>query len=338
MLSHLLLSFFVTCPPAADPAAPDLSEAYARAVTGFVTVQITRLEDASEQSAVGRVISGFVIDGLGHVITIGDPLVDAGVVVVELGESRVALARIVGVDMQSNLGVLQMDGGAVVVPEFGLDAGLKPAQPVLGIGNPYDLGVSASVGHVTGTGRSLEARGHEWTGLIQLSLPVHPGEQGGPLVDATGRVVGVVMTRLEADEDEPVPANVSFAVPIDVALDVARAIIERADLLAGAVGSKAPVPFLGVRVADLSDPALIAQARLNGGEGCVIRTVYAETAAERSGLRINDIVRMIDGQVVTGSMGLGRALLAKQVRDTVRLTIVRGGRDQVIEVVLEPRN
>ena len=320
---------------ALDPSrvcAVDLSDAYRRAAPSYVKVQITHRPEADdpEEGMVPTVVSGFVIDDGGHIVTVGDPIQRAHMVVVETVDSRIALAQVVGIDRQSNLAVLRVDEDLAEAPELGDTDRLRPGQPVIAIGNPFDLGATLSAGYITGLDRRLEANDHDWAGLVQLSLPVYPGEQGGPLVDAHGRVVGMVVTRLEGEQGTPVPIHVSFGLPIEKAVQTSKEIIARSNILR----ERREVPFLGVRAVEVVDPVIFAQTRIEPGHGCVIKQVFPDTPAERAGLMAHDVLKEFDGERLRGVYGLGEAIRRCSRTQQVRVIVIRGGTELQLEVDL----
>lgn len=304
----------------------DMSGAYSVASRSFVKVQITpRLAAAGSGDPDSRpsVVSGFVLDADGTVVTVADSLEDYHAVVVERIDGVVQLARVVGVDEDHNLAVLKIDPDSRVAPTLGQEARLKPGSPIVSIGSPYDLGPSANVGHVAALDREIQDEGRTRSGLMQLTLPIHPGEQGGPVVNGRGHIVGMVMTRLDLGEEDSEPRAISFALPIDRVVEVSAKIRKRSSWAED--GDRAPFPFLGVRAIDIEDPALRAQAGLAEGEGCLIEVVFPETGASAAGLLPFDVLTQFDGLLIRGTMGLGAAIQGCRVDQTVLIRVLREG-------------
>lgn len=320
-------------------SSADLSKAFGLASKSFVKVQITpRFEgvDAIDSDLRPSVVSGFVLDAEGTVVTVANSLANYHAIVVERIDGVVQLARVIGTDLGSNLAVLEIDPDASVVLTLGEPKSLLPGAPVLAIGNPYDLGPSANVGHISAVNRAIRDEGRTRAGLIQLNLPLHPGEQGGPLIDASGRVVGMVMTLLELGESESEAQGISFALPIDIIVDVTAKVRERSSW--AKQSDQAPFPFLGVRAADIEDPALRSQAGLGEGEGCVIEVVFPDTGAAAAGLRPFDVLTHFDGVLIRGTMGLGAAIHACEVDQTVTIRVLREGATIDVPVTLRGRH
>ena len=212
-------------------------------------------------------------------------------------------------------------------------------EAVAVIGSPFENRASLSTGVVSQLDRQIAAPGvcFRTTGVIQTDAAVNPGNSGGPLLDARGRVVGMV-TAVNPDAR----GGVAYAVPIEAV---------RRSYLALAAGRQVRYAWLGVAAATVT-PALAETLDLPVKRGALVRSLSAGGAAERAGLRAGsetvevageayprdgDIIVAVDTTPVAGFRDLDRAIAAHRSGEQVDLHIVRGGDDKVVRVRLLPR-
>ena len=327
--------------PAFDPVA-----LYAGARNGVVTIESTFGVD--DQTAG----SGFVVDarrGLivtaSHVVT----SVDAGsstatpatAVRIVLDDGTRADARVLGYDLFEDTAVLQVDPadlGLRALP-LGRARSLRVGDSVAVIGSPFENRASLSTGVVSQLDRQIAAPGvcFRTTGVIQTDAAVNPGNSGGPLMDGSGRVVGMV-TAVNPDAK----GGLAYAVPVEAVSRAYRAL---------AAGKHVPYAWLGVSAATVT-PALAHALDLSVEHGALVRGLSAGGAAERAGLRVgNDTVEVAgetyprDGDVivavgstpVAGFRDLDRAIAGHRAGESVDLHVVRGGDRKSVTVHLLPR-
>jgi S1-C subfamily serine protease len=193
------------------------------------------------------------------------------------------------------------------------DVKLRVGQLAVAIGSPFGLEDSVSSGVISGLGRTLPT-GEAVVDAIQTDAPLNPGNSGGPLADREGRVIGInVAVRGDGGE------GISFAVPIDVAMETVRR-LEQGE-------TPAPVAFMGITGTDPS----------SGPGGALLTNVEADSPAGRAGLRAGDLVTAIDGEKVTAMSELAAAIRRHDVGDRVRLTFYRDDTKHHVEIVLGER-
>lgn len=217
-------------------------------------------------------------------------------------------ARVVGTDARVDLALLELEGGQLQPVRLGTSDGLRVGDTVAAVGNPYGLGHTLSVGVVGHRGRRLssESTAGPRVEFLQLSIPLNPGNSGGPVFDAQGRVVGV-MTGTHA-----IAQAIAFAVPVEV-LHAALPL-----LTAGARVSRA---FLGVRTeAD--------------GEGERVIAVIPSSPADRAGIRAGDALSAIDGERLDEPGELDTVLDRLEAERVVSVRLLREGQLHVVDVVL----
>ena len=321
-------------PSAARPAGPLTTEeavrvrVYESANRGVVNIDTTAtrrdrfalLQFESEGSG-----SGSVLDRRGHVLTNLHVVEDADAVEVTLFDGETYPATLVGADPVGDVAVLKIDAPAeslFPIP-LGASGDLRVGQSVFAIGNPFGLERTMSAGIVSSVNRDLKVRGDRTVrGVIQTDAAVNPGNSGGPLLDARGRLIGV-NTAIASNSGQS--AGISFAVPADLVGRVVPQLIKY---------GRAVRPETGIRQV----------ARVRGG--LLVLSLAPGGPAERAGLRGPTIVRerqfglmretidrsradlivAVDGAAVRTGDDLLGDVEAKRPGDEVTLTVLRDGR------------
>ena len=278
--------------------------------------------------------SGFVWDDLGHIVTNNHVIEGASEATVRLNDGRSYRAVLVGTSPSHDLAVLRINVPFDRPPPVpvGTSGDLKVGQKVFAIGNPFGLDYTLTGGLISALNRSLsEKQGVTIEHLIQTDAAINPGNSGGPLLDSAGRLIGI-NTMIYSPSGAY--AGIGFAVPVDTVNRVVPELILKGRYIR---------PSLGI-TADDDINALIAQ-RL-GVDGVLVLRVLPGSAAEQAGLRGSrvapngavvpgDIILSIDGRAVTSVAGLLDRLDDYRVGDRVRLDILRDGREQTVDVVLQ---
>jgi S1-C subfamily serine protease len=229
---------------------------------------------------------------------------------------------VVGADPLSDLAVLRAAEGSLAPAELGDAERLRVGQLVVAIGNPYGFAGSVTAGVVSALGRSLPARSGSGVRLIenviQTDAALNPGNSGGALADARGRVVGI--------NTAVAGVGLGLAVPIDAAT---RRII-------GALMTDGRVrrAYLGVGLGTRPLPPLLA--RRLGRRGCVeVIEVVPDRPAERAGLRVGDLIVALGGTPIEDASTLQRLLVGDLIDTSVTVTLARAGDLMEVELVAE---
>lgn len=333
-------------PHPANPAPPatDLRDAFQRASRCFVRIQVTSRPRWSVESqsevATESFLSGILLGADGRIATLGDGLAEARSIAVETDGGVTSLAVVAGYDPQSGVGLLMIDPVELQLPKFGAREPASPGLPVFGIGDSFRLGPAMLPGYVAGVHRRLGAgeRAFEWTNLIQLSMQLNPGDQGGPLVDSHGDVLGMLLTRYRPPmgEGEKIePQGVSFALPIETVIqtaDVIHSIWQ--DEMARKKPGAPRYARLGVRVYDIEDPVLRMQLGLDAGQGCLVESVFRKSPAEEAGIQVYDVLYRFDGKVLLGTPGFRECMRSAKPEQTIELEFIHAGKHQVKQIKL----
>ena len=260
-----------------------------------------------------RTGSGFLIDDEDHIVTNAHVVGDAKQLVVAIGGRRVG-AHVQGVEPSVDLAVLELEVGAGDVRplEFADSSELRVGDPVVAIGAPFGLQGSLSSGIVSGLRRQIDSpNGFAITGVIQTDAALNPGNSGGPVLDLTGRVVGVAtQIATEGGRNE----GIGFAVPSDVVRRTAEQLI--------ATGH-ASLPYLGIAGADRGDGILLGDV-LESGPALGL-------------LRPDDVIIALDGVPVTSNAALAAELAGHVPGDRVTVGVRRGAATLDVPVTLARR-
>lgn len=290
------------------------------------------LYDADPSSLLQAQGSGFVINKDGYVLTNSHVVDTDGKIEVTFSDGQKCDATIVGRDKQTDVAVLKVDASDLMVAPWGDSDAVVVGTPVWAVGSPFGLQHTVSFGIISGKHRVDFSSAREVSGtpgstaygdMMQSDVVLHPGNSGGPLVNAQGEVVGMNAAILgEAYQ------GISFAIPSKVARRVAGEIIQSGEVQR---------PWLGVSLKDLA-----ATDRYDA-DGKPLRGVRVMgfprvSPARVAGLEVGDVIVKFAGQDVFGRSSLQQMIAAATVGDTVRVEVLRNREPASIKVVLAKRN
>jgi serine protease Do len=292
-----------------------------RAVLGDLPEDLQRFfrlpPDADfEQTGVG---SGFVIEPDGYILTNAHVVDGAREINVKFSDKRERIARVIGVDSLSDIALIKVDAKDLPTVKVGKADSLHVGQWVLAIGSPFGFEQSASQGIVSALGRSLP--GDAYVPFVQTDVPINPGNSGGPLIDLAGRVVGVnaqIYSRSGGYQ------GVAFAIPIDVAMQVAAQL--KAD-------GKVARGWLGVAIQELNQD-LATSFKLNQPTGALVAAVEPGSPAALAGLRAGDVIQRYDGKDIVGAGDLPPQVAATPPGHDAALQIWRNGKSLGIDITV----
>ncbi len=252
--------------------------------------------------------SGFVISADGYVLTNAHVVERAREVTVRTTERREYRAKVVGVDRRTDVAVLKIDASNLPVVRIGNPADLKAGEWVIAIGSPFGFENSVTAGIVSATARSLES--DAYTPFIQTDVAVNPGNSGGPLFNLKGDVIGInsqIYSRTGGYQ------GVSFAIPIDVAMNVKTQLVASGRVERGRIG---------VTIQDVNQ-ALADSFRLPRPRGALVSHVEDDGPADDAGLKPGDVILAVDGKVIERSSELPAVIAGIKPGKQAMLTIWR---------------
>lgn len=253
--------------------------------------------------------SGVIFDPNGFVLTNNHVIGGASEIRVVLGDGRQIPARIVGVDPDTDLAVLQIGGGAhLPVATLGQSEHLRVGDVVLAIGNPYGIGQTVTSGIVSATGRAT--LGLDYEDFIQTDASINPGNSGGPLLNILGEVIGI-NTAIYSQAQ-----GIGFAIPADRARRVVDDLITFGEVQAA---------WFGLEVQDLDDK-LARYLGYEGTQGVLVTEVYPGSPAEKAGIEVQDILVKADQTELPSSEVLSDLLRRMSVNDDITFRVFRKGK------------
>jgi serine protease Do len=265
--------------------------------------------------------------GSGVVLTEGQVLTNAhnlrgDQVTVTFADGRTAEGRVAGQDIDGDLAVIEVDTGQVPALSWANEPVPGIGTPVFGLANPGGRGLRVTFGFVSGIDRSFRGpRGRRITGSLEHTAPLLPGSSGGPVVDATGQLLGINTNRLGE--------GFYLAMPADQALR------DRAEALAR--GQSAQAPRLGVAIAPGHVARRLRRAvGLPEADGLLIREVSEGSPAEQAGLAKGDLIVAAAGQPIRRPDDLFEALAAAAASGAVELKLIRGTEERTVQISFPP--
>lgn len=266
--------------------------------------------------------SGFLISADGYVLTNHHVVDGADTVKVTLSDRREFTAKVIGSDQPSDVAVLKIDARSLPFLRTGDSSGLKAGQWVVAIGSPFGLEHSVTAGIVSAVGRvnpySSEQR---YVPFIQTDVAINRGNSGGPLLNTRGEVVGI---NSQIFSNSGGYMGVSFAIPMDVAMNVTDQLRSSGVVRRGQLGAVVgPVDGDVVKGFDLPDT-----------RGALINDIAPGSGAEKAGLEPGDVIRSVDGQPIVAYSDLPPMIGAKAPGSTVEVELLRNGKPMTRRVTL----
>jgi serine protease Do len=263
--------------------------------------------------------SGFIVSNDGYILTNEHVVKDADEVVVKLIDKRTFTAKVVGTDPRTDVAVIKISASNLPAVKLGDPTKLRVGEAVAAIGSPFGFENSVTAGIVSAKGRMLPS--DSYVSYIQTDVPINPGNSGGPLFNMKGEVVGMnsqIYSRSGGYQ------GVSFAIPIDVAMEVV-------DQLKS--GGKVSRGWLGVVIQEVTAD-LAESFGLDRPRGALVAQVQEDSPASKSGLQASDVILTFNGMAVENSGDLPRMVGLAKPGARIPVEVWRKGELQKLSVVL----
>ncbi|QCI11003.1 DegQ family serine endoprotease [Pseudomonas putida] len=263
--------------------------------------------------------SGFIISSDGYVLTNNHVVADADEIIVRLSDRSELQAKLVGTDPRTDVALLKVDGKNLPTVKLGDSEKLKVGEWVLAIGSPFGFDHSVTKGIVSAKGRTLP--NDTYVPFIQTDVAINPGNSGGPLFNMKGEVVGInsqIFTRSGGF------MGLSFAIPIDVALDVSNQLKKDGKVSRG---------WLGVVIQEVNKD-LAESFGLDKPAGALVAQVLEGGPAAKGGLQVGDVILSMNGQPIVMSADLPHLVGSLKDGDKAKLEIIRNGKRQNLDVAV----
>ncbi len=261
--------------------------------------------------------SGFIISEDGYIMTNAHVVGGADGITVRLTDKREFKARVIGTDKRTDVALLKIEASGLPKITQGDSNALKVGEWVIAIGSPFGFDSSVTVGIVSAKGRSLPQE--NYVPFIQTDAAVNPGNSGGPLFNMKGEVIGInsqIYTRNGGS------MGLSFAIPIDVAMDVVNQLRASGKVTRGRIG---------VAIQEVTRD-LAESFGLSKPSGALISSVEKGGAADKAGIQVSDVVLKFDGKVVASSIDLPRIVAATRPGSKVTVQLWRKGASREISL------
>jgi S1-C subfamily serine protease len=333
----------MTQPTSDDGDGRTVRDIYASEGRGvaFISAQGVSSQESSpfgtpqEGEATG---SGFVVGKDGTILTNAHVVEGAESVTVSFEEGGEEIpAEVKGVDTSTDLAALKIDPSDVedleVLP-LGDSSKVQVGDPVVAIGNPFGYSRTVTTGIISGLQREITAPdGFQISDVIQTDASINPGNSGGPLLDSSGRVIGINSQIATGGGQGSV--GIGFAVPVNTAKKLLPQLRE---------GGEIEHAWLGVQMSDV-DGEVAKQLDLPVDHGALVVEATEDSPAEDAGIQGGDpetgeggdVITAIDGETVDTSDDLANAIAAKQPGDSVEIELYRDGEQETVEVELGER-
>ena len=263
--------------------------------------------------------SGFIISDDGYIITNSHVVANAKQIMVRMSDRREFVAELVGADKRSDIALLKVDGNDLPTVSLGSSAELEVGEWVLAIGSPFGFDYSVTQGIVSAIGRSLP--NENYVPFIQTDVAINPGNSGGPLFDLDGKVIGVnsqIYSRTGGF------MGLSFAVPIDVVVNVYSQLRETGHVTRG---------WLGVLIQNVTRE-LAESFAMDKPHGALVAKVLDDSPAMQAGLEVGDIIVSYDGAEIAFSSDLPPLVGGSRVNSEASLEIIRAGKRKKLKVLI----
>lgn len=263
--------------------------------------------------------SGFIISEDGYVLTNNHVIAEADEIMVRLPDRSELSAKLIGSDPRTDVALLKVEAKGLPTVKTGKSSELKPGEWVLAIGSPFGFDHSVTAGIVSAIGRSLP--NENYVPFIQTDVAINPGNSGGPLFNLKGEVVGInsqIFTRSGGF------MGLSFAIPMDVAMDVANQLRS---------GGKVSRGWLGVAIQEVNKD-LAESFGLERPAGALVAQVMDNGPAAKGGLKVGDVILSVNGKPVVMSADLPHLIGAMKPGTKAELSVVRAGERKTLTVAV----
>ncbi|MDH5374993.1 MAG: trypsin-like peptidase domain-containing protein [Candidatus Bathyarchaeota archaeon] len=265
--------------------------------------------------------SGLILDETGYILTNNHVIEKAERIVATLTDERVLEGKLAGTCKSADVAVIKVDANNLMAAELGDSDDLRVGQRVFAIGNPFGLagGPTVTSGVISALKRTIDSRQGVFKNLVQTDAAINPGNSGGPLIDSEGRVIAISTAII------PYAQGIGFAIPINAAKYCSKEI-----MLHGAVRR----PWLGITGLNITEK-VADYYELPVNKGVLVVNIAPDSPVDKAGIKRGDIILEFDNKRVDRVEELQSILLERRPGDKAGLTILRGLKKGLLEVILE---
>jgi serine protease Do len=263
--------------------------------------------------------SGFFISPDGFAVTNNHVVDKAETVEVTTDDGKTYTAKVIGTDPRTDLALIKIEGRNDFPFVRLADASPRIGDWVLAVGNPFGLGGTVTAGIVSARGRDIGAGPYD--DFIQIDAPVNKGNSGGPTFDVDGNVIGV-NTAIFSPSGGSV--GIAFAIPSDTVKTVVAQLKDKGSVTRG---------WLGVQIQPVTTEIADSMG-LKSDKGALVAEPQANSPAMKAGIKSGDVITKVNGEVVNDARSLARRISTLSPGASVKLTLVRGGKEEVVTITL----
>lgn len=275
----------------------------------------------SEREVPRNVGSGFIISDDGYIITNNHVIDRASKIVVTLNDGKELVGEVIGTDERTDLALIKVEAKDLVPLEIGGSDDLKKGQWVLAIGSPFGLDSTVTAGIVSAINRDTG----DYLPFIQTDVAVNPGNSGGPLIDLSGKVVGVNSQIISRSGGF---MGISLSIPIDEAMKVVDQLKETGRVVRGRIG---------VTISEVQED--VAEAiGLKNADGALVSSVEPGSPAQKAGVRAGDVITKFDGKRINKWSDLPRIVGQTRPNTDSTIEVWRRGKAVKFDIKVETLN
>jgi serine protease Do len=306
------------------PAIDALSSSFAR-VAQEVEPCVVNIKMSTGYQLEGTG-SGVIVNAEGYILTNAHVVRSATRLRVKLSDGSESDAKVIGVDLPTDLAVIKIDVKKTLpAARMGDSDKLAVGDWVLAIGSPFGLEQTVTAGIISAKDRDTESGSTPFQKFLQTDAAINPGNSGGPLVNLAGEVIGI---NTQIATSTGAYSGIGFALPSSTAVDTYNQLISSGRVRRG---------YLGIRPQEIT-PQIARLNKLNDSQGVVIQDTLGESSpALRAGMRSGDVITGINNQKVKSVRELIRKIAALPVGSVANITYVRAGETRTAAVTLEER-
>lgn len=265
--------------------------------------------------------SGFIISADGYVLTNNHVVDGAGQVTVRLSDRRELDAKVVGTDAQYDIALLKLNASDLPVVSLGDSKNVKAGQWVVAIGSPFGFDHSVTAGIVSAIGRNFGGADQQYVPFIQTDVPINRGNSGGPLFNLSGQVVGI---NSQIFSNTGGFMGVSFAIPIDIAMNAVEQLKTSGRVTRGMIGVR-------IQNVDREQAKALGLPRIGGA---LVNQITPGSSADKSGVQLGDVILSYAGHDIASSADLPPLVGSTKPGTKADLSIWRDGKTLTIPVTV----
>lgn len=259
--------------------------------------------------------SGFIISKDGYILTNNHVVAKADEITVTLKDGREFDAELIGTSDETDVAVIKIEGKDFPVVELGDSDNLQIGEWAIAVGNPFGLDATLTVGVISAKGRKFTVSENGYSDFIQTDAAINPGNSGGPLLNIDGEAIGINTLIISKSGGY---MGIGFAIPINMAKNVKDQLIET---------GKVEFGFLGLLPNDVTE-GIARYYGLKEAKGVIISDIAKDSAAEKAGLKDDDIILKLNGKDVEDAMSFRNSIAFMSPGTKIKLTILRDGKEK----------